>query len=130
MKVYQENKGNVNGAVIIQSVEITNNSLLYAKARDGLPELSMSLGLDVMRMMLEQDVTQPVSQSGGKSFRRTWGDLDSTPAQNPGRSPGDTVQHEPYGIVQFRLPGHYPQGVQLQKRRDGNPTSRRRFHRS
>jgi len=39
MKVYQENKDFVNG-----SVEITNSELLFAKARDGLLELSLSAG--------------------------------------------------------------------------------------
>jgi putative transposase len=59
MKVYQENKESVNG-----SIEITNSELLYAKARDGLMELSMSLGLEVMRMMLEEDVTRYAGPKG------------------------------------------------------------------
>jgi putative transposase len=59
MKVYQENNGTVNG-----SIEISNSELLYAKARDGLLELSLSLGLEVMRLMLEEDVTQYAGPKG------------------------------------------------------------------
>ncbi len=50
MKVYQENEKSING-----STEITNNEFLYEKARNGLMELSISLGIEVMRMMLEED---------------------------------------------------------------------------
>lgn len=50
MKVYQDNKESVNG-----SIEIINSTVLYEKACYGLMELSMSLGLEVMRMMLEED---------------------------------------------------------------------------
>lgn len=53
MRVYQENKKNVN-----VSEKIANNNLLYEKARHGLMELSMSLGIEVMRMLFEQDVEQ------------------------------------------------------------------------
>lgn len=53
MKVYQLNNESVNG-----SIQITNSDLLYAKAQNGLLELSVSLGLEVMRMMLEKDVAQ------------------------------------------------------------------------
>ena len=53
MKVYQENKGSVN-----ENIEIINSTVLHEKARYGLMELSMALGLDVMRMMLEEDVAQ------------------------------------------------------------------------
>ena len=59
MKVYQENKEFVNG-----SIEIINSTLLYEKARYGLMELSMSLDLEVMRMMLEEDVTQYADSKG------------------------------------------------------------------
>ena len=53
MKVYQLNNESVNG-----SIQITNSDLLYAKAQNGLLELSVSLGLEVMRMMLEKDVAE------------------------------------------------------------------------
>ena len=53
MKVYQGNNESVNG-----SIQISNSELLYAKAQNGLLELSVSLGLEVMRMMLEEDVAQ------------------------------------------------------------------------
>jgi putative transposase len=59
MKVYQLNNESVNG-----SIEITNSELLYAKAQNGLLELSVSLGLEVMRMMLEEDVTQYAGPKG------------------------------------------------------------------
>lgn len=59
MKVYQENNDSVNG-----SIEITNSELLFAKARDGLLELSLSLGLEVMRMMLDEDVVQFAGPKG------------------------------------------------------------------
>ena len=59
MKVYQENNDSVNG-----SIEITNSELLFVKARDGLLELSLSLGLEVMRMMLDEDVVQFAGPKG------------------------------------------------------------------
>ena len=59
MKVYQENKGSVN-----ESIEIINSTVLHEKARYGLMELSMALGLDVMRMMLEEDVAQYAGPKG------------------------------------------------------------------
>lgn len=62
MKVYQQNKKMVNESN--ESVKIINSELLYAKASNGLMELSMSLGLDVMRMMLEEDVTRYAGPKG------------------------------------------------------------------
>jgi putative transposase len=59
MKVYQEKNESVNS-----SIEITNSELLLAKAQDGLLELSLSLGLEVMRMMLEEDVTHYAGPKG------------------------------------------------------------------
>lgn len=59
MKVYQENKKAVNETGII-----TNNKFLFEKARHGLMELSMSLGIEVMRMMFEQDVEQYAGPKG------------------------------------------------------------------
>ena len=59
MKVYQENKGSVN-----ENIEIINSTVLHEKARYGLMELSMALGLDVMRMMLEEDVAQYAGPKG------------------------------------------------------------------
>ena len=59
MKVYQLNNESVNG-----SIQITNSDLLYAKAQNGLLELSVSLGLEVMRMMLEKDVAQYAGPRG------------------------------------------------------------------
>lgn len=52
MKVYQEKQGIVN-----TGIEITDYELLQEKARDGLLQLSMSLGIEVMRLMFEEDVT-------------------------------------------------------------------------
>lgn len=51
MRVYQENKKNVNG-----TVQIINGDALYEKARSGLLELSMLLGIGFMLMMFEEDV--------------------------------------------------------------------------
>ncbi|HZJ82925.1 MAG TPA: IS256 family transposase [Clostridia bacterium] len=59
MKVYQENKESVNG-----SIKIIDSELLYDKARYGLMELSMSLGIEVMRMMFEEDVEQYAGPKG------------------------------------------------------------------
>src|SRR5690554_6223190 len=59
MKVYQENEKSVNG-----SIEITNSEFLCEKARNGLMELSMSLGIEVMRMMLEEDVKEYTGPKG------------------------------------------------------------------
>jgi transposase-like protein len=52
MKVYQEKQGTVN-----TGIEITNYEILQEKAKDGLLQLSMALGIEVMRMMFEEDVT-------------------------------------------------------------------------
>ncbi|NLH00575.1 MAG: hypothetical protein GX488_01520 [Clostridiales bacterium] len=38
-----------------------NGKMLYAKARGGLFELSVPLGLEVMRMMLEENVEKHTS---------------------------------------------------------------------
>lgn len=51
MKVYQEKQEIVNTVI-----EVTNQ-ILQEKAKDGLLKLSMSLGIEVMRMMFEEDVT-------------------------------------------------------------------------
>ena len=59
MKVYQLNNDSVN-----RSIEITNSELLFAKAQNGLLEMSLSLGLEVMRMMLEEDVAQYAGPKG------------------------------------------------------------------
>ena len=59
MKVYQANNESVNG-----SIQIRNSELLYAKAQNGLLELSVSLGLEVMRMMLEENVAQFAGPKG------------------------------------------------------------------
>jgi len=59
MKVYQENNNSVNG-----SIQIINSTVLHEKACYGLMELSMSLGLEVMRMMLEEDVAQYAGPKG------------------------------------------------------------------
>lgn len=59
MKVYQENKESVNG-----SIKIIDSELLYDKARYGLMKLSMSLGIEVMRMMFEEDVEQYAGPKG------------------------------------------------------------------
>ena len=59
MKVYQEKQGIVN-----TGIEITDYELLQEKARDGLLQLSMSLGIEVMRMMFEEDVTMYAGPKG------------------------------------------------------------------
>ena len=59
MKVYQENRKSVN-----ESISITDSKLLFEKARNGLLELSMSLGVEVMRMMLEEDVEEFAGPKG------------------------------------------------------------------
>ena len=64
MKVYQDNKESVN-----ENIEIINSTALHEKARCGLMELSMSLGLDVMRMMLEEDVTQYAGPKGKHNMK-------------------------------------------------------------
>ncbi len=59
MKVYQEKQETVN-----TGIEITNYEFLQEKARNGLLQLSMSLGIEVMLMMLEEDVTQYAGPKG------------------------------------------------------------------
>lgn len=59
MKVYQEKQKIVN-----TGIEITDYEYLQEKARDGLLQLSMSLGIEVMRMMLEEDVVQYAGPKG------------------------------------------------------------------
>ncbi len=59
MKVYQENKKTVNG-----TVQIINGDAPYEKARSGLLELSMSLGIEVMLTMFEEDVTNYAGPKG------------------------------------------------------------------
>jgi putative transposase len=59
MKVYQQSEKMVN-----ESIKIINSELLYAKASNGLMELSMSLGLEVMRQMFEEDVTKFAGPKG------------------------------------------------------------------
>lgn len=59
MKVYQEKQEMVN-----TGIEITNYDILQEKAKDGLLKLSMSLGIEVMRMMFEEDVTMYAGPKG------------------------------------------------------------------
>jgi transposase-like protein len=59
MKVYQSKKETVN-----ESIKIINSEVLYEKARSGLLELSVSLGLEVMRMMFEEDVEKCAGPKG------------------------------------------------------------------
>ncbi len=59
MKVYQENQETVN-----TGIKSINYEYLQEKARDGLLQLSMSLGIEVMLMMLEEDVTQYAGPKG------------------------------------------------------------------
>ncbi|MGI6625562.1 MAG: IS256 family transposase [Limnochordia bacterium] len=59
MKVYQEKQEMVN-----TGIEITNYEILQEKAKDGLLKLSMSLGIEVMRMMFEEDVTMYAGPKG------------------------------------------------------------------
>jgi transposase-like protein len=59
MKVYQEKNESVNG-----SIKIVNSGVLYEKAKRGLMDLSISLGLEVMRMMLEDEVEQYAGPRG------------------------------------------------------------------
>ena len=53
MIIYQEKQKTVN-----TGIEITDYEYLQGKAQDGLLQFSMSLGIEVMRMMLEEDVVQ------------------------------------------------------------------------
>jgi len=59
MKVYQEQQEIVN-----TGIEITDYEILQEKARDGLLKLSMSLGIEVMRLMFEEDVTMYAGPKG------------------------------------------------------------------
>jgi transposase-like protein len=59
MKVYQEKQEMVN-----TGIEITNYEILQEKAKDGLLKLSMSIGIEVMRMMFEEDVTMYAGPKG------------------------------------------------------------------
>jgi hypothetical protein len=59
MKVYQGKQEIVN-----TGIEITDYEILQEKARDGLLKLSMSLGIEVMRMMFEEDVTMYAGPKG------------------------------------------------------------------
>jgi putative transposase len=59
MKVYQGKQETVN-----TGIEIANYEYLQEKAQDGLLQLSMSLGIEVMRMMLEEDVVQYAGPKG------------------------------------------------------------------
>ncbi len=45
-------------------IEITNCEILQEKAKDGLLKLSMSLGIEVMRLMFEEDVTMYAGPKG------------------------------------------------------------------
>lgn len=59
MKAYQEKQGIVN-----TGIEITHYEILQEKAKDGLLKLSMSLGIEVMRMIFEEDVTMYAGPKG------------------------------------------------------------------
>ena len=59
MKVYQEKQEMVN-----TGIEITNYEILQEKAKDGLLKLSMSIGIEVMRMMFDEDVTMYAGPKG------------------------------------------------------------------
>ena len=59
MKVYQENGNSVNG-----SLEIIDSEILLEKAKDGLLELSTSLGLEVLRMLLEEEAAHYAGPKG------------------------------------------------------------------
>lgn len=59
MKVYQEKQETVN-----TGIEITNYRFLQERAKNGLLELSMSLGIEIMLMMLEEDVTMYAGPKG------------------------------------------------------------------
>ena len=52
MKVYQEKQETVN-----TGIKIADYEFIQEKARDGLLRLSVSLGIEVMRLMFEEDVT-------------------------------------------------------------------------
>ena len=65
MKVYQEKQGMIN-----TGLEITDYEFLKEKARNGLLQLSMSLGIEVMLMLLEEDVIQYAGPKGKHSTDR------------------------------------------------------------
>jgi transposase-like protein len=59
MKVYQEKQEIVN-----TGIEITHYEILQEKAKEGLLKLSVSLGIEVMRLMFEEDVTMYAGPKG------------------------------------------------------------------
>ena len=78
MKLYQEDKGSVN-----ESIEIINSEYLYDKARYGLMELSMSLGIEVMRMMFEEDVEKYAGPKGKHNTKGRTGYRHGTEKTTP-----------------------------------------------
>jgi len=59
MKSYQKKIGKVK-----ESIEIINSEAILEKANEGLLNLSVELGFEVLRQMLELDVTELVGEKG------------------------------------------------------------------
>lgn len=64
--VYRENAGSVKGAVGLIDAE-----LIAAKASEGLLKVSVDIGLEVLRQMMEADVTELVGSKGKHNPKRT-----------------------------------------------------------
>jgi len=65
MKSYQKKIGKVK-----ESIEIINSEALLEKAGEGLLNLSVELGFEVLRQMLELDVTELVGEKGKHNKNR------------------------------------------------------------
>jgi hypothetical protein len=65
MKSYQKKIGKVK-----ESIEIINSETLLEKAGEGLLNLSVELGFEVLRQMLELNVTELVGEKGKHNKNR------------------------------------------------------------
>ncbi len=66
MKSYQKQEQEVKG-----SIQVINGDILLEKAGAGLLELSIELGFEALRQMLEMDVPELVGEKGKHSKERT-----------------------------------------------------------
>ena len=64
--VYRKNSGSVKGAIGLIDYE-----LIEAKASEGLLRVSVEIGLEVVRQMMETDVTELVGSKGKHNPGRT-----------------------------------------------------------
>jgi len=65
MKVYQKSTEDVK-----EIIKKTDINLLYEKASQGLMELSVSLGLEVLQMMLEENVEHSMPDRAANTTHR------------------------------------------------------------